>query len=191
MQAPPKSELLRQAARYRGGFRNRPRTIDPVGPGEESVWDFPRPPVVEPVPHRLRVLLAGVTVADTQAGLRVAETAGAPVYYFPPTDVEDAYLTPVSDGASVCEWKGLAVYHDLTVGERTSPKAAFTYPDPFDDLGQGYGRIAGWYAFYAGRVDEAWIGDVRAVPQPGGFYAGWVTPSLKGPIKGVPGSDGW
>jgi len=191
MKIPSKREIAAEVATYRGVARARPREIEPAGPGEESVWDFPRPPRVEVVAERLRVEFAGATVAETTRGLRVVETAGAPVYYYPPSDVADGVLRTVEGAHSVCEWKGVATYFDLVVRGRVSGQAAFTYPDPLDDLGEGYERIAGFVAFYAGRIDAAWIGGTRASPQPGGFYAGWATPRLKGPIKGEPGSEGW
>ncbi len=91
----------------------------------------------------------------------------------------------------MCEWKGVAVHFDIAMPGGTVRDGAFTYPDPFDDLGQGYDRIAGWIAFYASRLDGCFIGTERVTPQPGGFYAGWVTQDLTGPIKGEPGSGGW
>jgi uncharacterized protein (DUF427 family) len=164
----------------------RPEPIVP-GPGQESVWDYPRPPRVEAVPDRLRVIVDGEALADTTAGFRVVETAGAPVYYFPPADVRAERLVR-SPHSSVCEWKGVAAYHRyMGRGGRIVEDIAWSYPDP----NAGYEAISGYLAFYAGRVDEAWVGDERATPQPGGFYGGWVTSRIVGPIKGEPGSFGW
>jgi uncharacterized protein (DUF427 family) len=165
----------------------RPRRIAP-GPGQESVWDYPRPPRVEPVPERLRVVVDGEVVAETTRGLRVIETAGAPVYYVPRDDVRADRLERGSGRTSHCEWKGTATYHSL-VGARGTriEDVAWSYEDP----NPGYEAIRGHLAFYAGRVDEAWVGDERATPQPGGFYGGWVTSRIVGPIKGEPGSWGW
>lgn len=190
---PDKAALLAQVAAHRGSWGPRPLQIavEPVGPGEESVWDFPRPPRIETVGAPLRVVFAGAEVAQTTRGLRVLETAGAPVYYFPPGDVDAASLRPAPDNWSVCEWKGAAVYFDLVANGRTSAEAAFSYPDPFDDLPEGYARLKDHVAFYASRVDAAFIGDEQATAQPGGFYAGWVTKRLRGPIKGVSGSSSW
>ncbi|GGY51989.1 hypothetical protein GCM10007148_21220 [Parvularcula lutaonensis] len=129
-------------------------------------------------------------VAKTKRGLKVVETAGAPVYHFPPDDVRTEFLTPVP-GSTFCEWKGEARYFNLTVGGRTAEKAVYCYPDPLDDLGRGFARIAGWYVFYAGAMDGAWVGDEKAATQPGNYYAGWVTSCIAGPIKGIPGSEGW
>lgn len=197
-----KAALIKTMAAYRGE-RPFPEgvTRETPGPGAESVWDFPRPPAVQEVAHRLRVVFAGETVAETTRGLRVVETAGAPVYFFPPADVASERLQQVGAEPSICEWKGVAAYFDLVVGARRSQNAAFCYPDPFDDLSQDdlgqddpardYRRIAGWAAFYANRVDAAFVGDEQATPQPGRFYAGWVTRGLCGPIKGTPGSERW
>jgi len=167
----------------------RPGPDDRVvpGPGQESVWDYPRPPRVEPVPERLRVVVDGEVLAETTRAFRVLETAGAPVYYFPPEDVQMDRLSPSPHG-SFCEWKGGASYHTFVgpTGRRIED-IAWSYATP----NRGYKAITGHLAFYAGRVDEAWVGDERATPQPGHFYGGWVTSRIVGPIKGEPGSYGW
>lgn len=190
---PDKSTLLADIQKHRILDRERPAelAIEAVGPGEESVWDFPRPPRVETVAASLRVVFAGQTVAETARGLRVLETAGAPVYYFPPGDVEAATLQPAAGDWTLCEWKGVAVYFDLAIGDQRSARAAFAYPDPLDDLGQGYERLRDYVAFYPSRVDAAFIGDEQIAAQPGAYYAGWVTRALRGPIKGVHGSSHW
>lgn len=161
-----------------------------MGPGQESVWDFPRPPAVEPVAERARVIVACRTVADTFGAMRILETASAPVIAFPPGDVAMECLRPTGR-LSVCEWKGAAVYFDVVAGDAVAREAAYAYPDPFDDLAEGYAAIAHYVSFYPGRVDEAWLGEDRVEPQPGGYYAGWVTPRLVGPIKGAPGTESW
>ncbi len=156
------------------------------GPGQESVWDYPRPPRVEPVRERLRVVVDGETLAETTRGLRVLETAGPPVYYFPRDDVRMDLLEP-SPHRSVCEWKGDAHYHSYVSDDRRIDNIGWSYEDPLP----GYEAIAGHLAFYGGRVDEAWVGDERATPQPGRFYGGWVTSRIVGPFKGEPGTQGW
>jgi uncharacterized protein (DUF427 family) len=158
----------------------------PPGPGQESVWDYPRPPRVELVAERIRVIVDGQALADTTAALRVLETAGAPVYYIPPRDVALDRLVE-TPRRSVCEWKGEASYLDYAHAGRHISAVAWRYPVP----SPGYEVIAGYLAFYAGRVDAAWVGDERATPQPGGFYGGWVTSRIVGPIKGGKGSEGW
>ena len=156
------------------------------GPGQESVWDYPRPPRVEPVPERLRVVINGITVADTTNAQRVLETAGAPVYYIPRDDVR-MHVLASSDRRTTCEWKGEAAYHHYVGDGQPRANVAWSYADPKP----GYEVIRDHLAFYASRVDEAWVGDEQATPQPGGFYGGWVTSKIVGPIKGVPGSEGW
>jgi uncharacterized protein (DUF427 family) len=163
-----------------------PPRIEP-GPGQESVWDYPRPPRVERVPERVRVVVDGVEVASTTAAMRVLETAGAPVYYIPAEDVAADVLRP-TDRSTVCEWKGVASYFSIIVpAGRPRPNAAWSYLRP----APGFEAIAGHLAFYAWAVDEAWVGEERATPQPGHFYGGWVTSKVVGPFKGEPGSQGW
>lgn len=163
----------------------RPSRIPP-GPGQESVWDYPRPPALARVARPVRVVLAGVTVAATRRALRVLETSHPPNYYVPPDDIDPASLEP-SERRSFCEFKGLARYWTVTAGERVETDAAWSYPDP----SPGFEALAHHVAFYAGRMDECWVGDELVVPQPGGFYGGWVTSSVVGPFKGGPGSMGW
>lgn len=155
-------------------------------PRTESVWDYPRPPRVEPVPHRIRVIVDGVTIADSTRAMRVLETSHPPNYYLPPEDVRMDLLS-AGRGRSVCEWKGSAAYHHLRVGERVLEDVAWSYarPEP------GFEAIASYLSFYPGRVTEAWVGDERAVAQAGGFYGGWITSWIRGPFKGEPGTTGW
>lgn len=155
-------------------------------PRTESVWDYPRPPRIEPVPERIRVIVDGVTVADSTRAMRVLETSHPPNYYLPPEDVRMDLLS-VGRGRSVCEWKGSAAYHDLRVGDRVIEDVAWSYarPEP------GFEAIASHLSFYPGRVTEAWVGDERAIAQGGGFYGGWITSWIRGPFKGEPGTTGW
>jgi uncharacterized protein (DUF427 family) len=165
-----------------------PRGVTPVvpGPGQESVWDYPRPPRVEDVDDQVRVIVGQVVVADTTRARRVLETAGAPVYYVPREDVRTDLLRP-SATTSMCEWKGAASYWTFEADGCRVEDVAWSYEQPL----AGYEAICGMLAFYAGRVDEAWVGRERATPQPGGFYGGWVTSRIAGPVKGEPGSSGW
>lgn len=161
-------------------------TPDPVRPGQESVWSYPRPPRLEPTPRHLRVELAGQVLAETGRGVRVLETSHPPVYYFPPDAVAAEWLRP-RGGSTACEWKGSAAYFDAVVGEVVRENAAWRYPV----AAHPFGVIAGWYAFYAGRVDACYVDGERVVPQPGDFYGGWITPDVVGPFKGGPGTWGW
>jgi uncharacterized protein (DUF427 family) len=141
---------------------------------------------VEPSERHVRVEIADTVVADTRRALRVLETAGAPVWYLPAADVRLDLLV-ATERRTVCEWKGVARYYDLHVGDRVSRAAAWTYPQP----AAGYEALRDHVAFYAGRVDLATVDGEPATPQPGGFYGGWVTSDVVGPFKGEPGSEGW
>jgi uncharacterized protein (DUF427 family) len=160
------------------------RVIEALEP--EVVQDYPRPPALERVALRLRVVLGGETVADSTQGWRVCETHHAPTYYIPAEDVTRGALTP-AQGSSFCEWKGRAAYWDVTAGGLTRPRAAWSYPSPTG----GFARIAGHLAFYSGQMDECWVGETWVTPQPGDFYGGWVTPNLEGTVKGGPGTRWW
>jgi len=163
----------------------RPARIPP-GPGQESVWDYPRPPRLERSVRRIRIVFGGRTVVDTTASWRVLETSHPPVYYVPPADTDAAAMRP-APGSSFCEFKGRAAYFDLAVGERISPKAAWGYPAP----SRAFAAIAHHYAFYASRVDECYVDDELVVPQEGDFYGGWITRDVVGPFKGPAGTWGW
>lgn len=161
------------------------RRIEP-GEGQESVWDYPRPPRLEDTPRHLVVRFNGAVVADTRRGKRVLETSHPPVYYFPPEDVNAEYLVPSRRG-SFCEWKGMAGYYTVKVGDREARDAAWFYAAPT----AAFEGIRGYVAFYASAMDECLVDGVIATPQPGGFYGGWVTPDVVGPFKGEPGTAGW
>lgn len=152
----------------------------------ESVWDYPRPPRLEPVKARLRVVFADHVVADSMRGYRVLETSHPPTYYIPPEDIDQDVIEPAT-GSSLCEYKGRASYWTLRVGERSAPRAAWSYPDPT----LRFRPIAGHLAFYPGRVDTCLVNDEVVVVQEGDFYGGWITSNIRGPFKGAPGTLGW
>ena len=164
----------------------RPPHAAPPGPDQESVWDSPRPPRLEPSPRRVRVLVAGELLVDTTRALRLLETSHPPSWYVPPADVAFEHLRE-GRGESFCEWKGVARYWDVVVGAERRAGAAWSYPTP----SPRYAALKDHLAFYAGRVDECWVDDERVTPQPGGFYGGWVTADVVGPFKGGPGTLGW
>ena len=151
----------------------------------ENVKSYPRPPALEPVPQRITIRLAGMLVAETTNALRVLETHHAPTYYLPQNDVY-ATLRP-AQGSSFCEWKGVARYFDVVAGRVTASRGAWAYDSPTTR----FSSLAGHVAFYAGLMDEAWVGNLRVIPQPGDFYGGWITPNLEGQIKGAPGTRHW
>lgn len=179
-----------QAARTGWGPSPPPGVApDPIPPGGESVWDYPRPPEVRQGDGPVRVEAHGVVLAESARALRIVETAGAPVYYLPPNDVRMDLLRETPP-MTLCEWKGAAVHYAADVDGRTIERVAFAYPDPVDDLGRGFHRIAGWIAFYPA-VAACFVADEPVRPQDGGLYAGWVTARIAGPIKGGPGTGGW
>lgn len=151
----------------------------------EDVQSYPRPPALEPVPQRIIIRLGGILVADTTRALRVLETHHAPSYYLPSEDIH-AILRPTR-GSSLCEWKGMARYYDVIANGKVAARAAWAYDTPT----ARFAALADHVAFYAGLMDEAWVGDLRVIPQPGSFYGGWVTSNLDGQIKGAPGTQHW
>ena len=163
----------------------RPIPISP-GPGEESVWAYPRPPRLEPVPVRLRVVLGGRTIADTVAGYRVLETSHPPTLYVPPGAFAPGTLHDAA-GSSFCEWKGLARYHDLHAGEAVAARAGWSYPRPTTP----FLALRDHVSVYPGRMDACFLDDERVRSQEGDFYGGWITDDLIGPFKGGPGTRGW
>lgn len=156
------------------------------GPGQESVWDYPRPPRMEDVEEKVKVVFGGVTVAYTTRAKRVLETSHPPVYYVPPVDIRMEYLR-LADGASLCEWKGRARYYDLVSDERTEERAAWFYPEPTGS----FADLRDYVAFYPSRMDACWVGGEKVEAQEGDFYGGWVTSNVVGPFKGAPGTWGW
>ncbi|PCD04400.1 hypothetical protein COC42_09045 [Sphingomonas spermidinifaciens] len=159
---------------------------DKALPGQESVWDYPRPAIAEPTPRHLIVRHRGVTIADTRRGIRTLETSHPPSYYFPPEDVATDLFIPTPH-RSLCEWKGQARYFNIRVGDETIGEGAWSYPAPTP----AFASIAGHFAFYPHLFDTCLVDGERAVAQPGGFYGGWVTADLAGPFKGGPGSRFW
>ncbi len=156
------------------------------GPGQESVWDYPRPPRLELVSRRIRASFADQLIVDSVHALRVLETSHPPVYYIPPEDINMQLLHP-AQGSSFCEFKGQAIYYDVVVGARRAAHAAWAYPNPTPP----FAPMAGYLAFYAGELDACYVDDELVTPQPGGFYGGWITSDIVGPFKGGPGSWGW
>lgn len=159
----------------------RPKAVTSQ-PGRESVWDYPRPPRVEPSAEHVRVLLGGALLADTTAALRVLETSHPPVYYIPTSDIDMTRLRQ-SRESSWCEFKGAAGYWRADDGVAVG----WSYSDP----SPGFEVLAGHVAFYPGRVDVATVNGEKVESQRGGFYGGWITSRISGPFKGPPGTRGW
>lgn len=164
----------------------RPQRIEP-GPGQESVWDYPRPPRVEPCARHLQIELDdGTLLADTRRSIRVLETSHPPVYYLPSEDIRMELLRP-GVGQSFCEWKGQAHYYQLQSGKRAGRDVAWAYARPT----KAFASLAGYLAFYASRVGRCLVDGEEVRSQPGDFYGGWITQDIVGPFKGEPGSWGW
>ena len=158
----------------------------PPGPGQESVWDYPRPPRIAPDTRHVRVVLNGITIADTNRAIRILETSHPPAFYLPPDDCALAHFHQI-DRTTFCEFKGAASYYTISVGERSEVAAAWYYPHP----SPGYEAITGYIALYPGRMDACYVGDELVQAQAGDFYGGWITKEIVGPFKGAPGTWGW
>jgi len=174
---------MQGAWRFRGGQRP-PFALEPDA-GQESVWDYPRPPVLELCNKRVVVRLADQVVANTTRAQRLLETASPPTFYLPAEDVDGSVLEPAR-GGSFCEWKGRARYWDVVLGTRRIERAAWDYPE----AGGAYAAIAGYVAFYPNQLDCT-VGGDAVTAQSGGFYGGWVTNHVVGPFKGDAGTGGW
>jgi len=159
---------------------------DNAGAGQESVWTFPRPPVAEPTSAHIIIEHAGTVVAETRASIRTLETSHPPSYYIPREDIAPGILQSVI-GNSFCEWKGVAVYWDVVIGGVVLPRVGWSYPMPTPP----FKALRDYVAFYAGPFDRCSVDGETVVPQPGGFYGGWITSGVAGPFKGIPGSAGW
>jgi uncharacterized protein (DUF427 family) len=164
---------------------NHPQRITPA-PGQESVWDYPRPPRLEPARRHIQIFFNGELIADTERAWRVLETSHPPAYYIPPEDIRDGVLQR-GEGHSFCEWKGEARYHTVQAGDRRAANAAWSYPSPTPQ----FAPIKDHVAFYVGPMDRCLVDGEEARPQPGSFYGGWITDDVVGPFKGEPGTRGW
>jgi uncharacterized protein (DUF427 family) len=176
---------LRARSHWRYTGAERPPFAVVPKEGQESVWDYPRPPRVEADRREVLVRLGAFTLARSHAALRVLETASPPTFYLPLADIESTCLRSAG-GGSRCEWKGEARYWSVIVGETVLDRVAWSYPDPLP----GFEAIRDHLSFYPARL-QCFVDGARVVPQPGGFYGGWITAELVGPMKGEPGSADW
>ncbi|MDX1993888.1 MAG: DUF427 domain-containing protein [bacterium] len=156
------------------------------GPGQESVWDYPRPPRVEPTSKRVRIVFNGETIVDTTRAMRVLETSHPPAYYIPQEDIRMAFFTATSR-RTFCEFKGAASYWTIKVGDKEAPNTAWSYAEP----SRGYEAIRDYLAFYPSRMDASYVDDELVTAQEGDFYGGWITSDIVGPFKGGAGTWGW
>jgi len=163
----------------------RPERIEP-GPGQESVWDYPRPPRLEDSSRHIQVVFNGVVIADTHRVKRVLETSHPPTYYVPVDDIQMEYLKR-SSRTTFCEWKGRAAYYNIVVGEKHATEAAWFYPNPTP----AFAALKEYITFYPGLMDACYVDGEQVQAQPGDFYGGWVTQDIVGPFKGSAGTWGW
>ena len=165
-----------------------PANIQPEKPthGQESVWDYPRPPRLEAVEDHIRVIYKGVVIADSKQTYRVLETSHPPCYYIPPADIQMTYLMQ-TEKQSYCEFKGSANYYTVTVEDKSAIDAAWFYSQP----SKGFEAIANYISFYASNMDSCYVGDEKVQAQAGDFYGGWITSKIVGPFKGGAGTRGW
>jgi len=173
-----------------GGYLSHPSKDEREKPkdGQESVWDYPRPPVCKEAKGRKVVVKFGEqVVAETDRAWRMMETSHPPTWYIPKEDISMKYLKPANAMKTTCEFKGQAVYYDVTVGTKTAKMTCWSYPTPADDQKV----IKNMFAFYINRGLDAYVDGAKAKPQEGDFYGGWITPDVVGPFKGGPGTRFW
>lgn len=159
---------------------------EPIAPGQESVWDYPRPPAIRRSEELVVVMLGGQTICETTLSWQVLETSHPPTYYLPTAAFVPGALRSTK-GSSFCEWKGEAAYYDVLGGAEVAPRAGWYYPSP----NGRYHQLRDHVAVYAAAMDRCLVDGEQVQPQPGGFYGGWVTSAVSGPFKGIPGSQGW
>jgi len=156
------------------------------GPGQESVWDYPRPPRLEPVKETVKVVLNGQVIAQSQNAMRVLETSHPPVYYIPPEDVVPGALVEAGH-STFCEFKGRAAYYHVVANGQKEGHAAWCYPEP----APAFKAMRNYVAFYPSRMEACFVGNERVQAQEGDFYGGWITSKIVGPFKGGAGTWGW
>lgn len=163
---------------------NRDRIVPE--PGQESVWDYPRPPRLEDSSQSIQIMFNDVVIAETSQAKRVLETSHPPSYYLPPTDLHLEYFIRTSR-STFCEWKGQAAYYTIQVGDQSAESAAWFYPNPTPD----FEAIRDYVAVYPSRMQACYVDGELVQSQPGDFYGGWITSNIVGPFKGGAGSWGW
>jgi uncharacterized protein (DUF427 family) len=167
-------------------MHTRPPHAHTPAAGQESVWDYPRPPRVEKSTERIRITLGGVVIADSVDARRVLETSHPPVYYLPRADFVEGALSSAA-GSSFCEFKGSAEYVTLRSGDAVARAAGWFYPSP----SRGFVELRDRVAVYPGAMDACTVDGETVTPQEGDFYGGWITSRVVGPFKGAPGTLGW
>ena len=159
---------------------------DPIKPGQESVWDYPRPAICEPSKRRVQIIHKGVELVDSVDAWRTLETSHPPTYYIPQTDIAMEHLRE-NQRRTMCEWKGQARYFDIVVGDDAIPAGAWSYAAPTPT----FAKIKDYIAFYPDPIEQCLSDGEQITPQPGQFYGGWISQYEAGPFKGIPGSQFW
>ena len=154
--------------------------------GQESVWDYPRPPRLESFKGHIRIVFNDEIILDTHSAYRILETSHPPTYYLPVNDFKKDVLR-INQATSFCEFKGVAAYYDIQLNGKTAEKAAWHYPNP----NLKYFALKDHVAVYAHLMDECMVNDEVVDAQQGSFYGGWITSNIVGPFKGAPGTWGW
>ena len=180
-----KEEIIKARNEWTHRGERRPDFAISPDSGQESVWDYPRPPRIDKDDRLIIVKFKENLIAQSNRTVRILETASPPVFYIPPEDVNAEYLEK-QEMESICEWKGLATYWAIIIDGIKINNAGWSYPKPFS----GYEQIKDYISFYPSKLD-CFVGDEQAKPQPGGFYGGWVTSEIIGPYKGEPGTSWW
>ncbi|HYO40127.1 MAG TPA: DUF427 domain-containing protein [Nocardioidaceae bacterium] len=134
----------------------------------------------------IEVVLGGRLVARTDRAFRVLETSHPPTYYLPRSCFAAGSLREAA-GGSFCEWKGQASYLDVLGGDAIAPRAAWFYASPTAP----FAALVDTVALYPGAMDRCTVDGELVRAQPGGFYGGWVTSAVVGPVKGEPGTSSW
>jgi uncharacterized protein (DUF427 family) len=165
--------------------QKRPHFAIPPGQGQESVWDYPRPPQLAPDPREIIVRLGERVIAKSVRSIRVLETASPPTFYIPPADLAMDLLRKVS-GYSFCEWKGAASWWSLETEQGPIRHVGWSYENP----SPAFTTIRDYLSFYPAKL-ECYVDGERVRPQAGGFYGGWITAEVIGPYKGAAGTGGW
>lgn len=182
---PQWAKQARQRWKYTG--KERPPFADKTGPGEESVWDYPRPPKIDPDRREVIVKSGDILIAQSTNAVRILETAGAPAFYLPKENI-NMKLLEQSDRGTQCEWKGYGTYWHIVINEETISNAAWSYEKAFPEFESI--QVQGMISFYPAKL-ECFVDGEQVRPQPGGFYGGWVTDEIVGPMKGEEGSKSW
>jgi uncharacterized protein (DUF427 family) len=181
-----RSDLNRARAAWTYRGQRRPDFARVPAAGEESVWDYPRPPAYVPDRRDIAVYAGETLLARTNGAIRVLETGSPPTFYLPPEAVGDRSLLTASPRRTFCEWKGEAHYFHVQGRDGRIDNAVWSYPNALDEAA----AIAGWFACYPSLLRCFVDGEpVRA--QAGGYYGGWITNELVGPFKGEPGTGHW